>query len=106
MIVASVHQLVAAPVSRVIIRDPDATADDFVDLAQELGLHGTDYVVGWTAWLDLAPVGVNKASGLAHVAEQLGVAPPTCWRSATGATTSRCSSGPAAGSRWDRRSRR
>ena len=40
-----------------IIRDPDATADDFVALAAKLGLHGTDYVVGWTAWLDLAPVG-------------------------------------------------
>ena len=56
-----------------IIRDPEATADDFVALAQELGLHGTDYVVGWTAWLDLAPVGVSKASGLAHVADRLGV---------------------------------
>ena len=73
MILTEVEDLVSAPVSRVIIRDPEATADDFVTLAQELGLHGTDYVVGWTAWLDLAPVGVSKASGLAHVAEQLGV---------------------------------
>jgi hydroxymethylpyrimidine pyrophosphatase-like HAD family hydrolase len=73
MIRTDVEDLVSAPVSRVIIRDPTATADDFVTLAQELGLHGTDYVVGWTAWLDLAPVGVSKASGLAHVAEQLGV---------------------------------
>ena len=56
-----------------IIRDPDSTAEDFLDLAGRLGLHGTDYVVGWTAWLDLAPVGVSKASGLAHVAERLGV---------------------------------
>jgi HAD superfamily hydrolase (TIGR01484 family) len=73
MILTDVDELVSAPVSRVIIRDPDATADDFVALARELGLHGTDYVVGWTAWLDLAPVGVSKASGLAYVAEQLGV---------------------------------
>ena len=73
MIVADVEDLVSAPVSRVIIRDPEATAEDFVTLAKELGLHGTDYVVGWTAWLDLAPVGVSKASGLAHVAERLGV---------------------------------
>ena len=72
-IVTELEDLVAAPVSRVIIRDPEATADDFVTLAKELGLHGTDYVVGWTAWLDLAPVGVSKASGLAHVAERLGV---------------------------------
>jgi hydroxymethylpyrimidine pyrophosphatase-like HAD family hydrolase len=72
-IITSVHQMVARPVSRVIIRDPDATAEDFVDLASRLGLHGTDYVVGWTAWLDLAPMGVNKAAGLSHVAAQLGV---------------------------------
>ena len=61
-------------VSRVIIRDPEATADDFVELGARLGLHGTDYVVGWTAWLDLSPVGVSKASGLALVAEKLGIA--------------------------------
>ncbi len=73
MILTDVAELVAAPVSRVIIRDPEATADDFIALARELGLHGTDYVVGWTAWLDLAPVGVSKASGLAYVAEQLGI---------------------------------
>lgn len=73
MILTDVAELVSAPVSRVIIRDPAATAEDFVTLAAELGLHGTDYVVGWTAWLDLAPVGVSKASGLAHVAAQLGV---------------------------------
>jgi HAD superfamily hydrolase (TIGR01484 family) len=73
-IVTDVATMVADPVSRVIIRDPDATADDFVDLGAKLGLHGTDYVVGWTAWMDLSPVGVSKASGLAYVARQLGVA--------------------------------
>jgi HAD superfamily hydrolase (TIGR01484 family) len=71
--ITEVADLVAVPVSRVIIRDPEATADDFVALAERLGLQGTDYVVGWTAWLDLAPVGVNKASGLAYVAHELGV---------------------------------
>ncbi len=73
MVITEVADLVADRVSRVIIRDPESTAEDFLDLAQRLGLHGTDYVVGWTAWLDLAPVGVNKASGLAHVADRLGV---------------------------------
>lgn len=75
MILTEVDDLVAAPVSRVIVRDPDATAEDFLTLAEELGLHGTDYVVGWTAWLDLAPKGVSKASGLSYVCEQLGVDP-------------------------------
>ena len=73
MILTDVEDLVAEPVSRVIIRDPQATAEDFVELARELGLAGTNYVVGWTAWLDLAPVGVDKASGLALVARELGV---------------------------------
>jgi HAD superfamily hydrolase (TIGR01484 family) len=73
MVITEVGDLVADKVSRVIIRDPESTAEDFLDLARRLGLHGTDYVVGWTAWLDLAPVGVSKASGLAHVADQLGV---------------------------------
>ena len=73
MTLTDVEDLVSGPVSRVIIRDPDATADDFVALAAKLGLHGTDYVVGWTAWLDLAPVGVSKAFGLQQVTEALGL---------------------------------
>lgn len=75
MITTEVKDIIAGPVSRVIIRDPSATADDFVALADTLGLHGTDYVVGWTAWMDLSPVGVSKASGLQLVADQFGIAP-------------------------------
>lgn len=74
-LVTDLHEIIGEPVSRVIIRDPDATAEDFVELAAKLGLHGTDYVVGWTAWLDLAPVGVSKASGLQYVCDELGVDP-------------------------------
>lgn len=72
-IITEVDDIVGEPVSRVIIRDPEATAQDFVELGARLGLHGTDYVVGWTAWLDLSPVGVSKASGLEHVCAQLGL---------------------------------
>jgi hydroxymethylpyrimidine pyrophosphatase-like HAD family hydrolase len=73
MILTEVEELVSGPVSRVIIRDPDSTAEDFLALAGRLGLHGTDYVVGWTAWMDLSAPGVSKASGLAHVAGALGL---------------------------------
>jgi hydroxymethylpyrimidine pyrophosphatase-like HAD family hydrolase len=31
------------------------------------------YFVGWSAWLDIAPEGVNKATALAEVALGLGV---------------------------------
>ena len=69
----SVDELVAHPVTRVIIRDPEASEQDFHRLAEEAGLHDISYFIGWTAWLDLAPRGVSKASGLAAVAARLGV---------------------------------
>jgi hydroxymethylpyrimidine pyrophosphatase-like HAD family hydrolase len=74
MILTPIEEMVAKQVSRVIIRDPDSTSEDFVALADRLGLQGTNYFIGWTAWLDLAPEGVSKASGLAEVASLLGVA--------------------------------
>ena len=73
MIMQSGDELVAEPVTRVVIRDPDATAEEFIELAERLGLHGINYYIGWTAWLDLAPQGVSKASGLESICERLGV---------------------------------
>ena len=74
MILTDIDHMIADPVSRVIIRDPDSTSEDFQHLAARLGLQGTNYFIGWTAWLDLAPEGVTKASGLQLVCDKLGVA--------------------------------
>ena len=74
MIVQTVEDLVAEPVTRVVIRSPDQSVEDFADLAQRLGLHGINYYVGYTAWLDLAPQGVSKATGLESIARRLDVA--------------------------------
>ena len=71
----SVEELAADDVTRIVVRDPDATDAEFIALAERLGLHGVSYFVGWSAWLDIAPAGVNKATGLAGVAAALGVAP-------------------------------
>ncbi|MFD1824394.1 MULTISPECIES: HAD family hydrolase [Mumia] len=68
-----VEDLIAEPVSRVIVRSPNASAEEFAELAHSLGLEGTNYYVGYTAWLDLAPEGVSKAAGLEHVCAELGV---------------------------------
>jgi HAD superfamily hydrolase (TIGR01484 family) len=73
MILTPLEEMMASEVSRVIIRDPNSTSEEFVELAKKLGLQGTNYFIGWTAWLDLAPEGVTKASALAGVAERLGV---------------------------------
>ena len=73
MVLQTVEELVAKPVTRVIIRDPHASEEEFVELAEKLGLSGTNYFIGWTAWLDIAPEGISKASALADVAGELGV---------------------------------
>ena len=60
--------------TRIVVRDPEASDREFIALADRLGLHGVSYFVGWSAWLDIAPEGVNKATALASVVETLGVA--------------------------------
>ena len=67
------EELMHAPATRVIVRSPEHTSQDFLDLTAGIGLHGVNYAVGWTAWLDLAPDGVSKASGLELVRTRLGV---------------------------------
>ncbi|MGH3264822.1 MAG: HAD family hydrolase, partial [Trebonia sp.] len=74
VIVTGLADILAQPASRVIIRDPAATPEEFMKLADELDLSGANHAVGWTAWLDLTPVNVTKASGLRHVCAKLGVA--------------------------------
>jgi HAD superfamily hydrolase (TIGR01484 family) len=72
-LITSVDEMVAEPVNRVVIRDPASTPEEFVALGRRLGLHNTEYVIGWSAWMDLSPIGVSKASGLARVADALGM---------------------------------
>lgn len=71
--VQTLEELVSKPVTRVILREPELQPDDFLDVIDRVGLHGVTYYVGYTAWLDLAPDGVSKATGLAKVAERLGI---------------------------------
>jgi len=36
-------------------------------VVERMGLHKVSYNVGWTAWLDIAPDGVNKSTALERV---------------------------------------
>ncbi len=74
MTVVPFDELFSEPVMRVIIRSPEHTSAEFSRLVDEVGLHGVAYSVGWTAWLDLAPDGVTKASALEEVRMRLDVA--------------------------------
>jgi hydroxymethylpyrimidine pyrophosphatase-like HAD family hydrolase len=73
MTVVPFDELLHRPATRVVVRSPEHTPEDFLELVERLGLHGGSYTVGWTAWLDIAPEGVSKAHGLRFVAAQLGV---------------------------------
>lgn len=73
MQVVPFDELVDEPVTRVVVRSPEHTPQDFLELVARLGLQGGSYVVGWTAWLDIAPEGVSKAHGLQVVAGLLGL---------------------------------
>lgn len=69
------EELVAHPATRVTFRSPDATAEEFAEMVQRIGLRGVNYAVGFTAWLDITPDGVSKGSALEQVRGWLGVDP-------------------------------
>ncbi|KQY46187.1 HAD family hydrolase [Cellulomonas sp. Root137] len=73
--VVSWEELTATPATRVVIRNPQGTPEEFHELVERVGLHEVEYAVGWSAWLDLTPGGVSKASALEEVRQHLGVQP-------------------------------
>jgi HAD superfamily hydrolase (TIGR01484 family) len=62
------------PVSRVVVVDPGRSDADFLAMTERIGLHSVSYAIGWTAWLDIAPHGVDKSSALEIVRAELDVA--------------------------------
>lgn len=65
------EQLLHTPATRVVVRSVEHTSEEFERVVRASGLHGVSYAVGWTAWLDLAPHGVSKASALEVVRARL-----------------------------------
>ncbi len=72
-VVEDVESLIAEPVARVVIRSAEHSRDEFTAIVNDLGLTGTNYYIGYSAWLDLAPEGVSKASGLEFLCGKLGI---------------------------------
>lgn len=63
------------PVCRVVVVAPEQTDQDFLELVERIGLTQVSYAIGWTAWLDIAPQGVDKSTALELVRGWLGIAP-------------------------------
>jgi len=69
------EELMADPVTRVTFHSPTGTSEDFTKLAERIGLHGVNYAVGFSAWLDINPEGVSKGSALEQIRRRLDVQP-------------------------------
>ncbi len=73
--VVGIEDLWGEEVTRVVVRAPESSSEDFSAAVEGLGLADVTYSVGWSAWMDIAPLGVTKASALEKVRAELGVAP-------------------------------
>ena len=73
--VVTFDELVSQPVTRVVLRAPGMSVERFSEIVADSGLHSVEYAIGWTAWLDVAPEGVTKASALEALAARLGADP-------------------------------
>ena len=68
------EQLMHHPVSRVVVLSPEHDVDEFLGLIAKIGLASVSYAIGYTAWLDISPNGVTKASALEKQRQRLGIA--------------------------------
>ncbi|HXH34366.1 MAG TPA: HAD family hydrolase [Plantibacter sp.] len=67
------EELVTSPVTRVVVVSPSHDEEEFLRIVDRIGLNQVSYAIGWTAWLDIAPKGVNKATALERVRDWLGL---------------------------------
>ncbi|MCK0117252.1 HAD superfamily hydrolase (TIGR01484 family) [Isoptericola sp. CG 20/1183] len=74
-VVVPLEDLWSSEVTRVIVRSPESTSERFHELVEHLGLDDVTYAVGWSAWMDLAPLGVSKATALEQVRRRTHVQP-------------------------------
>ena len=67
------EELMHHPVSRVVVLSPQHDVEQFLGLISKIGLASVSYAIGYTAWLDISPKGVTKASALEKQRERLGI---------------------------------
>ena len=67
------ERLLSEPVTRVVVVSPEHDELDFLSIVEQMGLHQVTYAIGWTAWLDIAPLGVNKSTALERVRQWLDI---------------------------------
>lgn len=74
-VIVPLEELSIPDATRLTVRMPDITPHELLATIESLGLSGVEYAVGWSAWLDIAPAGISKATGLEDVRRELGISP-------------------------------
>ena len=66
-------ELAGDDATRLTVRAPSLSAEQLQERIDGLGLDGVEYAVGWTAWLDISPFGVTKATALEKLRQEFGL---------------------------------
>lgn len=69
------EELLGIQATRVVVVSPDHQFEEFLGIVEQIGLSHVSYAIGWTAWLDIAPEGVTKATALERVRALLDISP-------------------------------
>lgn len=64
------EDLMHHPVSRVVVLSPEHDVNEFLGIISDIGLQSVSYAIGYTAWLDIAPKGIDKGHGLEKLRQQ------------------------------------
>jgi Cof subfamily protein (haloacid dehalogenase superfamily) len=67
------EELTQKEVSRVVVLSPQHDVEEFLGVISKIGLASVSYAIGYTAWLDISPQGVTKASALEAQRARLGI---------------------------------
>jgi Cof subfamily protein (haloacid dehalogenase superfamily) len=73
MITEPLAQVVSQPTLKLVVRHPQLSADDLLEVVQSSGLRGFHATTSGAPFLEIGGDGVSKASGLIRLCELLGV---------------------------------
>ncbi|WP_285115035.1 HAD family hydrolase [Leifsonia sp. fls2-241-R2A-40a] len=66
-------ELLQHPATRVVVVSPEHDTEEFLSIVDRMGLQRVTYAIGWTAWLDISPDGVSKATAMERVRRALDI---------------------------------
>ncbi len=69
------EHLLKEPVVRLVVRSDEHVETGFGEIVEQMGLHTVIFGVGDTAWMDIGPTGVSKATMLARLCSRLDINP-------------------------------